>query len=547
MKQVSVVKIQPDPDGPLFSRVMTSEDFMNSQEFAHDHITRVVKRLLVAGAAASQVAGLAATLVDHLKISIAAGDVFDANGVAYELDNAFQVTLDAADAALPRIDRIFATLSIDAPADTEFRPHRRLRTQAEFEANLEPYPPVQYDVPGELQTIVTINVRKGTPNASPVAPALNAGEVPLWQVHVAATQTVLGGGDLTDERLTIKSLYAVVLELVTINATLAAAEMLAHKGQNNGYAPLDSSGKLPLNRLQYTPVNQAGDAMLGALSLPNFTNLVLNYSDGIHVWQIFCDYSAGPNAGPDGFCIARGGTHSAGGSAALAITTAGQVSIGGNLVVGGSISKGSGTFHIDHPTDPNNRDLIHGFIEAPRYELIYRGSVQLVNGAAVVDIDAASGMTAGTFAALTQRAQGEAWNESSDENNFDLVRLWKIEGSKAFIKSNDPNATFKVGWLVIAERNDLFIKTSEGTDSEGHLIVELDKPAGDASLLEPITEVVRAEAAAPSQTRDRVVDALIGTRGFPRHAQHTGQGAIPKRRVTTEIHDLEGTPYSHVE
>ncbi|NKC50468.1 hypothetical protein HED63_05400 [Ochrobactrum cytisi] len=73
------------------------------------------------------------------------------------------------------------------------------------------------------------------------------------------------------------------------------------------------------------------------------------------------------------------------------------------MQVTGALSKGSGTFLIDHPLDPFNKNLRHGFVEAPRYDLIYRGAVQLVNGRAMVDIDASSNMTSGTFAAHHER------------------------------------------------------------------------------------------------------------------------------------------------
>ncbi|QVQ38184.1 hypothetical protein KHQ08_09485 [Pseudochrobactrum algeriensis] len=40
----------------------------------------------------------------------------------------------------------------------------------------------------------------------------------------------------------------------------------------------------------------------------------------------------------------------------------------GNLIVPGTLSKGGGTFLIDHPLDPLNRNLRHGFVEAVRHQ-----------------------------------------------------------------------------------------------------------------------------------------------------------------------------------
>lgn len=47
----------------------------------------------------------------------------------------------------------------------------------------------------------------------------------------------------------------------------------------------------------------------------------------------------------------------------------------GNINFTGTMSKGGGSFLIDHPLDPANRNLIHSFVEGPRADLIYRGRV----------------------------------------------------------------------------------------------------------------------------------------------------------------------------
>lgn len=213
MKKTFVASIQPEPDGPIFGRVDDPVQLQNAQDYAHDHIIRVTKDLLVKGAAAPQVAGFAATLTGNLDLSIAAGNAIDPNGIHYQLDSAAALTLDAADVANPRIDLIYATLAEDAQALSENVLFRQLRTQEELEAGADPYVPTQYNQPTELHSTATIAVRKGTPAGAPVAPAAGAGEVALWQVHVAAGQTVLSGGDLTDVRPMLISLYETVADV----------------------------------------------------------------------------------------------------------------------------------------------------------------------------------------------------------------------------------------------------------------------------------------------------------------------------------------------
>jgi hypothetical protein len=49
----------------------------------------------------------------------------------------------------------------------------------------------------------------------------------------------------------------------------------------------------------------------------------------------------------------------------------------GNLNVTGNVSKGSGSFKIDHPRDPANKYLSHSFVESPDMMNVYNGIVVL--------------------------------------------------------------------------------------------------------------------------------------------------------------------------
>ena len=61
----------------------------------------------------------------------------------------------------------------------------------------------------------------------------------------------------------------------------------------------------------------------------------------------------------------------------------------GNLEVTGSVSKGSGSFKIDHPLDPENKYLYHSFVESPDMMNVYNGNVELDgSGSAWVDLPA---------------------------------------------------------------------------------------------------------------------------------------------------------------
>ena len=65
----------------------------------------------------------------------------------------------------------------------------------------------------------------------------------------------------------------------------------------------------------------------------------------------------------------------------------GNAAVTGNLSVVGTLSKGGGSFKIDHPLDPANKFLYHSFVESPDMKNVYDGIVTLdVKGEATVSL-----------------------------------------------------------------------------------------------------------------------------------------------------------------
>ncbi|MFH2094315.1 MAG: hypothetical protein ABIJ16_01340, partial [Bacteroidota bacterium] len=59
----------------------------------------------------------------------------------------------------------------------------------------------------------------------------------------------------------------------------------------------------------------------------------------------------------------------------------------GNVHVNGTLSKNAGTFRIDHPMDPENKYLVHSFVESPDMKNVYDGvTVFDNNGQATVQL-----------------------------------------------------------------------------------------------------------------------------------------------------------------
>jgi hypothetical protein len=141
----------------------------------------------------------------------------------------------------------------------------------------------------------------------------------------------------------------------------------------------------------------------------------------------------------------------------------------GAVQVTGALSKGSGSFEIPHPLYSKKAThlLRHSFIEGPQCDNIYRGTVELVDGVAQVNLDTVSNMTSGTFLALNTDVQVFTTNET----DWDNVK-GTIVGNILTITCQNINSTAKVSWLVIGERQDDNIKSSTITDNDGKLITE---------------------------------------------------------------------------
>jgi hypothetical protein len=145
----------------------------------------------------------------------------------------------------------------------------------------------------------------------------------------------------------------------------------------------------------------------------------------------------------------------------------------GAVNIPGSLSKGSGSFRIEHPlpSKSETHELVHSFIEGPQADLIYRGKATLVNGIASVNIDTSATMTEGTFEALCREVQCFTTNESG----WTAIR-GKVTGNILTIQAQDSTCTDEISWMVIGERQDKHMMDTEWTDENGKVIVEPLKP-----------------------------------------------------------------------
>ncbi|MGB0402918.1 MAG: hypothetical protein ACPGEG_02395 [Salibacteraceae bacterium] len=121
----------------------------------------------------------------------------------------------------------------------------------------------------------------------------------------------------------------------------------------------------------------------------------------------------------------------------------GGVRVEGNLVVTGSISKGSGTFKIDHPLDPENKFLVHSFVESPDMMNVY-------NGNAVTD---ASGFVTVQLPDYVERSNKDFRYQLTPMGQLAIcVIKEKVNGNQFVIQTDKPNV--EVSWQVTGIRND---------------------------------------------------------------------------------------------
>jgi hypothetical protein len=117
----------------------------------------------------------------------------------------------------------------------------------------------------------------------------------------------------------------------------------------------------------------------------------------------------------------------------------------GNLTVKGNVSKGGGSFKIDHPLDPANKYLSHSFVESPDMMNVYNGNITTDrHGLATVILpeyfEALNGDFRYQLTVIGQFAQAIVKQE--------------IENHQFTIKTNKP--LVKVSWQVTGIRHDAY-------------------------------------------------------------------------------------------
>jgi len=155
----------------------------------------------------------------------------------------------------------------------------------------------------------------------------------------------------------------------------------------------------------------------------------------------------------------------AGAYAIWGISTTGYAGVfSGKVLVSGNLSKGGGSFRIDHPLDPENKYLSHSFVESPDMMNIYNGNVTTgANGRAVVRLPR-------YFAALNRDFRYQLTVIGAMAQ---AIVEREIEGGRFTIRTSQPQV--KVSWQVTGIRKDPYA-------NQNRIKVEENKPRAERGL-----------------------------------------------------------------
>ena len=134
----------------------------------------------------------------------------------------------------------------------------------------------------------------------------------------------------------------------------------------------------------------------------------------------------------------------------------------GNVQVTGSLSKGSGSFKIDHPLDPANKYLYHSFVESPDMMNVYNGNAVLdETGSAVVALP-------DYFGALNRDFRYQLTPVGGPGPNLHIAEPMRENAFR--IAGGSPGLL--VSWQVTGIRQDDFANANR-------IVVEVEKPESE--------------------------------------------------------------------
>lgn len=145
-----------------------------------------------------------------------------------------------------------------------------------------------------------------------------------------------------------------------------------------------------------------------------------------------------------------------------AITLAGNAKFLRNIAVLDKLSKGSGTFVIDHPQKPRTHLLYHSFVESPEVKNLYDGIAQLdENGEAIIQLP-------DYFEALNKDFRYQYFPLDQSMPNLHVKE--EVKNNQFVLGGGKPGG--RVSWQITGIRHDPYIEANP-------VEVEVEKGPGE--------------------------------------------------------------------
>jgi hypothetical protein len=136
----------------------------------------------------------------------------------------------------------------------------------------------------------------------------------------------------------------------------------------------------------------------------------------------------------------------------------------GDVQITGTLSKGGGSFKIDHPVDPENKYLYHSFVESPDMMNVYNGNITTdASGLANVELPT-------YFMALNQDFR---YQLTVIGTFAQAIVSEEVSNNRFVIKTNEPSV--KVSWQVTGIRKDPYAE-------KNRIHKEVDKAPNERGL-----------------------------------------------------------------
>ena len=176
--------------------------------------------------------------------------------------------------------------------------------------------------------------------------------------------------------------------------------------------------------------------------------------------------------------------------------------VDGNVTITGNVAKGSGSFKIDHPLDPENKFLSHSFVESPDMMNIYNGTTTTdAKGNATVTLP-------DWFEALNQDFR---YQLTAIGTFAQAIVGQKIKDNRFTVKTSAPNV--EVSWQVTGIRHDAYANKHRIAVEERKAEEERGLYLHPDAFNQPESKAIQAVRMTPQTEKMNAVD------------EHAGQGS----------------------